>query len=137
MNKLYNKHSEIEKRRILRQDITQAEKILWDKIRNRQLEDCKFRRQYSVDKFVIDFYSPELKLAIEIDGESHFQPGAAEYDQARQEFMESLGIRFIRFTNNEIYGNVSGVLETIAGWIRDLRTSPPAPLLTKERGVRE
>lgn len=55
MNKLYNKNSEIEKRRVLRQNITQAEKVIWHKIRDRQLESCKFRRQYSVDRFVIDF----------------------------------------------------------------------------------
>ena len=135
MNKLYNKNSEIEKRRLLRQNITKAEKLIWNKIRDRQLENCKFRRQYSVDRFVIDFYSAELKLGIEIDGESHFQEGAAEYDQARQEFMESVGIKFIRFTNNDVYGNLSGVLESIVQHIRDLRTSPPAPLLIKERGV--
>ncbi|GAX35478.1 endonuclease domain-containing protein [Nodularia sp. NIES-3585] len=135
MNKLYNKNSELEKRRVLRQNITKAEKVIWHNIRDRQLENCKFRRQYSVDRFVIDFYSAELKLAIEIDGDSHFQDGAAEYDQAKQEFMESVGIKFIRFTNNDVYGNLSGVLESIAQYIRDLRTSPPAPLLIKERGV--
>jgi len=121
MTKLYNKNSEIEKRRLLRQNITKAEKLLWDKIRDRQLENCKFRRQYSVDKFVMDFYSSEFKLAIEIDGESHFKEGAAEYDNARQEFIESTGIKFIRFTNNDVYANLSGVLESIAQNIINLR----------------
>ncbi|MBN3950917.1 MAG: DUF559 domain-containing protein [Nostoc sp. NMS7] len=121
MTKLYNKNSEIEKRRILRQNITKAEKLIWDKIRDRQLENCKFRRQYSVDKFVIYFYSSEFKLAIEIDGESHFQEGAAEYDKARQEFIQSAGIKFIRFSNNDVYANLSGVLESIAQNIRNLR----------------
>ncbi|MEH2077238.1 MAG: DUF559 domain-containing protein [Nostoc sp.] len=63
MTQLYNKNSEIEKRRQLRQNITKAEKLIWDKIRNRQLENCKFRRQYSVNNFVIDFYSSELKVS--------------------------------------------------------------------------
>jgi very-short-patch-repair endonuclease len=121
MTQLYNKNSEIEKRRLLRENITKAEKLIWDKIRDRQLEKCKFRRQYSVDKFVIDFYSPELKLGIEIDGESHFQQGAAEYDKARQEFIELAGIKFIRFTNNDVYANLSGVLESIAQNIKNLR----------------
>jgi len=121
MTKLYNKNSEIEKRRLLRQNITKAEKLLWDKIRDRQLENCKFRRQYSVDKFVMDFYSSEFKLAIEIDGESYFKEGAAEYDNARQEFIESTGIKFIRFTNNDVYANLSGVLESIAQNIINLR----------------
>ncbi|WP_414581813.1 endonuclease domain-containing protein [Scytonema sp. PCC 10023] len=121
MTKLYNKSSEKEKRRQLRQNITKAEKLLWDKVKDRQIENCKIRRQYSVDKFVIDFYSPELKLAIEIDGESHFENGAAEYDKERQAFLESAGITFIRFTNNDVSRSLSGVLESIAQKIRELR----------------
>ncbi|MBE9214711.1 DUF559 domain-containing protein [Plectonema cf. radiosum LEGE 06105] len=121
MTQLYNKKSEKEKRRKLRQNIVKAEKIIWDKIRNRQIEDCKFRRQYSVDKFVIDFYSPKLKLAIEIDGESHFMEGAVEYDRERQSYIKSFGIKFIRFTNNDVYDNLDGVLESIALKVRELR----------------
>ncbi|PMB42436.1 hypothetical protein CEN41_15240 [Fischerella thermalis CCMEE 5330] len=121
MTKLYNKSSEKEKRRQLRQNIAKAEKILWEKVKDRQIEDCKFRRQYSVAEFVIDFYSPELKLAIEIDGDSHFKNGAAEYDKERQLLIESAGIRFIRFTNDDVYTNLPGVLESIAQNIRDLR----------------
>jgi very-short-patch-repair endonuclease len=121
MTQLYNKDSEKDKRRLLRQNITKAEKLIWDKLRDRQLENCKFRRQYSVDKFVIDFYSSELRLAIEIDGESHFENGAVEYDKARQELIESAGIKFLRFTNNDVYENLSGVLESIAQNIRNFR----------------
>ncbi|WP_315788709.1 endonuclease domain-containing protein [Fischerella sp. JS2] len=121
MTKLYNKSSEKEKRRQLRQNITKAEKNLWEKVKDRQIENCKFRRQYSVAEFVIDFYSCELKLTIEIDGDSHFQNGAAEYDKERQVFLESVGIRFIRFTNDHVYTNLPGVLESIAQNIRDLR----------------
>ena len=121
MTQLYNKNSEKEKRRKLRQDIVKAEKIIWDKIRNRQIEDCKFRRQYSVDKFVIDFYSPILKLAIEIDGESHFQDGVAEYDRKRQSYIEYLGITFLRFTNNDVYDNLDAVLESIAMKVKELK----------------
>ncbi|MEG3907749.1 DUF559 domain-containing protein [Microcoleus sp. w2-18bC1] len=84
MTKLYNKTSEKLKRQRLRREMTKAEKRLWDKIKNRQLENCKFRRQYSVAEFVIDFYSPEIKLALEVDGDSHFQEGAVEYDAERQ-----------------------------------------------------
>ena len=121
MTQLYNKNSEKEKRRKLRQDIVKAEKIIWDKIRNRQIEDCKFRRQYSVDKYVIDFYSPILKLAIEIDGESHFKDGVAEYDRKRQSYIEYLGITFLRFTNNDVYDNLDAVLESIAMKVKELK----------------
>ena len=74
-----------------------------------------------MDKFVIDFYSPILKLAIEIDGESHSSEGAAEYDRERQTYIESFGIKFIRFTNNDVYNNLDGVLESIALKVRELR----------------
>ena len=121
MTKLFNKTSEKLKRRELRTNMTKAEAIVWQKLRCRQLENCKFRNQYSVERFVLDFYSPELKLAIEIDGESHFQEGVAQYDEERQVFIESAGIKFLRFTNQDVYKNINGVLETIADKIRELR----------------
>jgi very-short-patch-repair endonuclease len=121
MTKLFNKTSEKLKRRELRTNMTKAEAIVWQKLRCKQLENCKFRNQYSVDRFVLDFYSPELKLAIEIDGESHFQEGVAQYDEERQIFIESAGIKFLRFTNKDVYENLNGILETIANKIRELR----------------
>lgn len=123
MTKLYNKTSEKLKRQQLRKEMTKAEKLLWEKLKSQQLENCKFRRQYSVDKFVLDFYSPEIKLAIEVDGDSHFQDGAVEYDAERQIFIESVGIKFLRFTNDDVYHNLEGVIEVIAGKIQLLRTS--------------
>ena len=72
------------KRQQHRRNITKAEASIWQKLRCKQIENCKFRNRYSVEQFVLDFYSPEIKLAIEIDGESHFQEGAAQYDNERQ-----------------------------------------------------
>ena len=131
MTKLYNKSSEKFKRQQLRTEMTEAEKRLWKQIRNRQLENCKFRRQYSVAAFVLDFYSPEIKLALEVDGDSHFVDGAVEYDAERQEFIEAARINFLRFTNEDVYHNLEGVLEVIVEGIQSLRASgvlpPPAP----------
>jgi very-short-patch-repair endonuclease len=121
MTKLLNKTTEKLKRQQLRRNMTKAEAIIWQKLRCKKIENCKFRNQYSVDRFVLDFYSPEIKLAIEIDGESHFQEGAAQYDHERQIFIESAGINFLRFTNNQVYENLNGVLEIIARKIRELR----------------
>jgi very-short-patch-repair endonuclease len=70
-------------------------------------------KQYSVGSFVIDFFSVEIKLGIELDGDSHFQPGAAEYDREREQFIESFGIRIVRILNTEVYDNLDGVLEMI------------------------
>ncbi len=111
MTKLFNKKSETEKRRLLRNNMPPAEWILWKKINNKQLSGYKFRRQYSIKQFVIDFYCPELKLAIEIDGDSHID--AMEYDNNRQKYIESFGIKFLRFTNLEIYENLDKVVEEI------------------------
>jgi very-short-patch-repair endonuclease len=127
MTKLYNRASEKAKRQQLRRNMTKAEFLLWQKLRCKQLEGVKFRRQYGVNRFVLDFYCTELKLTIEVDGESHFLLGAQEYDQERQAFIESLGIRFLRFTNDEVYGNLEGVLERIIQKIGELRNDPPSP----------
>jgi very-short-patch-repair endonuclease len=93
-----------------------AEVILWSKLKSKRL-GYKFRRQYSVNKFVIDFYCPELKLAIEVDGESHYTENAKAQDEERQKIIEYYDITFLRFTNKEIYKNLNGVLIKIIEYI--------------------
>lgn len=105
MTKHYNKKTELEKRRVLRKRQTFTEKILWTHLKRRQALGYKFRRQYSVDHFVIDFYCPELKLAVELDGDVHELPEQKEYDKARQKYLEEFGIKFIRIKNEEFLGN--------------------------------
>lgn len=105
MTKHFNKKKETEKRRLLRKQQTFTEKILWLHLRKRQALGYKFRRQYSVDHFVIDFYCPELKLAVELDGDVHDIPDQKEYDKARQKYLEEFGITFIRIKNDEFLGN--------------------------------
>ena len=104
MTKHYNKKKEQEKRRSLRTNMTYCEKIVWMHLRKRQL-GYRFLRQYSVDSFVIDFYCPELKLAIELDGDVHEIPEQKKYDKARQKYLEAFGIKFIRIKNEEFLGN--------------------------------
>ncbi len=95
-----------------------AEFILWSQLRDKGLKGYKFRRQYSVENFVLDFYCPKLKLAIEVDGDSHFVEGADMSDRERQTIIESFGINFLRFTNREIYENINGVMNKILEYIR-------------------
>ncbi|MBD2165154.1 endonuclease domain-containing protein [Calothrix membranacea FACHB-236] len=121
MTKLYNQTSQKSKRQALRNNMPLAEKMIWAKLRNQQIQGCKFRRQYSIDAFVVDFYTPELKLAIEIDGDSHYQDGIPEYDRERQLFLESKGTKVLRFTNQEIYKDLDGVVERIREVICQMR----------------
>jgi very-short-patch-repair endonuclease len=96
--------------RILRKKQTSAEEVLWQELRNNKL-GFKFRRQYPIDKFFLDFYCFDKKLGIEIDGDIHkFQ---LEADKERQEVIKTLGIKIIRFKNDEVVNNLQAVLEKI------------------------
>ena len=110
MTRVFNKTTELQTRRQLRRNMPQSEIRLWSKLRGKGLNSYKFRRQYSVDKFVLDFYCPQKKLAIEIDGDSHFTGSAQEYDRQRQMLVESYGIRFLRVTNVEVREDIDGVV---------------------------
>lgn len=98
--------------RELRQPQTPAEATLWRHLRNRNLK-FKFRRQHPIDFFIIDFYCAEAKLLIEIDGDSHLVKEQMEYDQARTEYLEELGYKVIRFTNDEVRYTINEVTSEI------------------------
>jgi len=119
MTKHYNKKSEQDKRRSLRNNMTYCEKIVWLHLRKRQLR-YRFLRQYSVDHFVIDFYCPELKLAVELDGDVHEIPEQKDYDKARQKYLEAFGIKFIRIKNEEFLGNPNKAFNKIEKTIKIL-----------------
>jgi very-short-patch-repair endonuclease len=93
--------------------MSKADVILWKELSCKQMHGYKFRRQYGVDQYVLDFYCLRLKLATEVDGDSHFMPGAEEQDKTRQEHIEVFGIRFLRFTNADVYENIDGVCHVI------------------------
>ena len=121
MTEFFNREAEKERRRQLRQSMPAAEAMLWTCLKGRRMLGCKFRRQYGVGTFMIDFYSVEIKLGIELDGESHFHDRAQEYDQKRQKFIESFGIKIIRFLNDDIYDGLDGVLQAIGREIVERR----------------
>ena len=98
--------------RELRQPQTPAEQKLWSRLRNRQLNGLKFRRQHPIDRFIIDFYCDEAKLCIEVDGDSHAEQ--IEYDQARTAYLNELGYTVIRFTNREVFTQCEAVLQHVA-----------------------
>lgn len=121
--KLFNKTTLKEKRQALRNNATLSEKILWSKLKKGNPFNLKFRRQYSIGNYIVDFYCPELKLAIEIDGDSHFEEGAEKKDFSRTAYLEKEGINLIRFTNNDVKKNLLQVLEEINREIELLKNS--------------
>ena len=99
--------------RALRKNSTLAEILLWQAIRGKQL-NCEFHRQVPIDEYIVDFYCHELRLAIEVDGESHRGAEAYRRDVARQRRLEELGVSFLRFTDEEVKRNLAGIVGTIA-----------------------
>ena len=113
MGTIFNKGLQTEKRRLLRNNATKPEEILWQRLKGKQVENHKFRRQFSITEYVVDFYCPKLKLAIEVDGATHSSQDEIEYDIDRQTKIEALGIVFLRFRNEEIYKNLEKVVNDI------------------------
>jgi very-short-patch-repair endonuclease len=107
--------------RQLRLNLTPAERMLWEALRRRQLKGWKFRCQHPVASFIVDFYCPQHRLVIEIDGPVHDQQ--IEYDAARTEQLHHLGYRVIRFDNREVMSDLSGVLQTIVNEIEEVNLS--------------
>jgi len=100
------------RRRYLRNFQTNAERLLWSQLRQNKFGH-KFRRQHSFGPFIMDFYCSELKLAIEADGSIHDEETVKEYDKQRQEYLEENNINVLRFTNEEIFGELEKVNEKI------------------------
>jgi very-short-patch-repair endonuclease len=120
----FNRVGERNKRKTLRRNATNAEQVLWQHLSAKQL-GAKFRRQYSVDAYVLDFYAPQSKLAIEVDGDSHFTADAMQYDEERTAYIKQFGIEILRFTNLDILENIKGVLDTIEVAVKRRRTTSP------------
>jgi very-short-patch-repair endonuclease len=113
MTQSFNQRDHKPKRQRLRSTMPPAEAILWSQLNGRKLLGCKFRRQYGIDSYTVDFYSAEIKLAIELDGETHSLLGRKEYDQRRDAVIQSYGIRILRILNNDVYENLDGVWDAI------------------------
>jgi very-short-patch-repair endonuclease len=111
-------------RKALRNSLTTAEAKLWSLLKNSKLENKKFRRQHSVGPYVLDFYCPDEKICVELDGAAHFTDGGHEYDSARTEYLETLNIRVVRFENKDVFENTEGVLEEIK---KTFLYKPPLP----------
>ncbi len=111
-NELFNKPEKKRFRRDLRNEPTIPEFILWQELRGSKLGH-KFRRQYSIGSYVVDFYCPELRLVVEVDGDTHFEPLDIEHDNQRTVFLTDKGIQVIRVTNIDIRDSLEDVVTLI------------------------
>ncbi len=116
MRTIHNLANKNKARKKLRKSATVHEIILWSRLRRNQL-GCKFRRQHSIGKYIVDFYCPEKKLIIEIDGGQHDEKNIRIYDDVRTKYIESLGFKILRFWNNEINNNLVGVVDEIIKYL--------------------
>jgi len=110
-------------RRKLRREMTKSEWVLWSTLRNRKL-GYKFRRQYSIGRYIVDFYCREARLIIEVDGISH-DGSKYEYDMARQNFLIQKGFTVSRYSAEDVFNNLEGVIESINLLCKKSNTPPP------------
>jgi very-short-patch-repair endonuclease len=108
---------DIERRRTLRREATEPERVLWSHLRARRLEGSKFRRQVPVGPFIVDFFNKQARLAVEVDGNQHAEQ--LEYDDRRTAWLNDQGVHVLRFTTPEIIGKISSVLDSIDAACRE------------------
>ncbi|MDE0487378.1 MAG: endonuclease domain-containing protein, partial [Nitrospira sp.] len=103
--------------------MTPAEQLLWNKLRSKQCDSLKFRRQHAIGPFIVDFYCPEQLLVVEIDGDVHAEETKITKDRQRERYLRSLDLQVIRYTNHEVMSNLDGVLEHLLGVLSSDSTS--------------
>ncbi len=112
---IHNKKELLEFRRSLRKNLTTAAAFLWKQLKGKQLDGKKFAKQHSIGKYIVDFYLASDELIVELDGEIHQNPTAAEHDQKRTDYLKGQGFTVIRFENKMVFNNLSSVLMEIKG----------------------
>jgi very-short-patch-repair endonuclease len=118
------KRKNIDKCRVLRKNQTDSERKLWSVLRNRQLSGAKFRRQFSIGRYILDFYSPAYKLAIEADGGQHYEEKGKRKDEIRTRELSNLGVKVLRFSDRDILNNIEGVYQVIKEAIERNKEAP-------------
>ena len=97
----------------LRKNMTDAEHLLWSKIKSQRLNGRQFYRQKTVGNYIVDFHCPKANLVIELDGGQHYSDEGREKDRARDDYLAGIGLKVLRFSDRDVFENMNGVLETI------------------------
>ena len=111
--------------RILRKNMTDAERKLWSKIRRKQLEGFLFYRQKVIGRYIVDFYCHQAKLVIEVDGGQHYTDAGIRKDSRRDSFLNGLGLRVLRFNDLDVLKNCDGVVMNIMEYLLNVKNNPP------------
>ncbi len=133
MPTIYNRDYLVKNQKILRTTMTKSEVVLWKHLKNKQFLNLKFRRQFGIGNYIVDFYCPEIKLAIEVDGSTHYEEEVFNKDIKKDEYIKNLGINLLRINSEEIFNNLNEVLfrlENICNEIQS-KTSPYPSLLRR------
>ena len=118
-NRIFNREQTKTLRIQLRQHATVPEQYFWQAVKGKQL-GFKFRRQHGIGPYIVDFYCPERKLVIELDGYSHFSVEGRQYDAQRDTYIQGLGIRVLRFSNMDVMHNLEGVLQIVLSVLTEI-----------------
>jgi len=102
-------------KRHLRANLTPAEARLWAKLRSKQFQELKFRRQHGIGPYIVDFFCPKTRLIVEVDGDVHAEPRVRTTDNERERYFHSLGLHVVRYQNDDVFHNLDGVLEDLLG----------------------
>ncbi|MBM2817075.1 MAG: hypothetical protein HW421_3837 [Ignavibacteria bacterium] len=135
----YNKNLKENARR-LRKNLTKAEVVLWLKLKNKQLNGLQFYRQKPIGNYIVDFYCSKAKLVLELDGGQHYSDEGKSLDEVRNKFLDSVGLKVLRFSNNDVMNNIEGVIKKIESTfieiISENKKIPPTRVLEVEHGSR-
>lgn len=107
------KEERTRKARVLRNSMTLAEKLLWSRLRSKQIDGYKFRRQHPVFNYIVDFYCHELKLIVEVDGEIHYLADQADYDKRRDKLLTINGFHIYRISNHEVVTDLNSAVNKL------------------------
>ena len=118
---IYNLQHKKESRQDLRNHSTSAEATLWKQLKGRQLNGKKFRRQHGIGPYIVDFFCPECRLVVELDGKPHLNEYGAEYDERRTGYLKECGVTVIRFENKMVFKELEFVLSTIVEKLKTTR----------------
>ena len=132
--RIFTRKEETLKRKELRKHSTAVECVLWNALKNKQVENLRFRRQHSIGPYIMDFYCPSIKLCIELDGGIHDQPAEQSRDDFRTQYINRQGITILRFSNSAVYYSINNIIESIKqfkqnpilmeGWHKDEFVEP-------------